>query len=100
MFFHGLWRIYCQYLFTHVFFTACGGIISGENGGVIENPGYPGVYPTSTNCTWTVVVRPGRTIRLSTEGFSLPAGSQGQCNADYVQVINLAMRGPSLYVRI
>ena len=39
--------------------ASCGGDIQGP-GGIILSPGFPELYPSSLNCTWTVEVSHGK----------------------------------------
>ncbi|XP_055956776.1 cubilin-like [Patella vulgata] len=62
--------------------TACGGSIEGQLTGVIKSPGYPGNYPANQNCSWTIKMVNGRTVRARFNGtFNLPGN-------DYVLLLN------------
>ncbi|NWY07496.1 CSMD1 protein, partial [Nothoprocta ornata] len=40
-----------------------------ESSGVILSPGYPGTYPNSQTCSWTIKVEPGYNISIYVEVF-------------------------------
>uniref|UniRef100_A0AAR2JXJ0 CUB and Sushi multiple domains 3a n=1 Tax=Pygocentrus nattereri TaxID=42514 RepID=A0AAR2JXJ0_PYGNA len=48
----------------------CGGDVRGP-GGTILSPGYPEVYPSSLNCTWTVEVSHGKGVQFIFNTFHL-----------------------------
>uniref|UniRef100_A0A8C1PHK2 CUB and Sushi multiple domains 3a n=1 Tax=Cyprinus carpio TaxID=7962 RepID=A0A8C1PHK2_CYPCA len=48
----------------------CGGDVRGP-GGIILSPGYPEVYPSSLNCTWTVEVSHGKGVQFTFNTFHL-----------------------------
>ncbi|KAK3532300.1 hypothetical protein QTP86_016064, partial [Hemibagrus guttatus] len=48
----------------------CGGDVRGP-GGTILSPGYPEVYPSSLNCTWTVEVSHGKGVQFNFNTFHL-----------------------------
>uniref|UniRef100_A0A8C1SG25 CUB and Sushi multiple domains 3 n=1 Tax=Cyprinus carpio TaxID=7962 RepID=A0A8C1SG25_CYPCA len=48
----------------------CGGDVRGP-GGTILSPGYPEVYPSSLNCTWTVEVSHGKGVQFTFNTFHL-----------------------------
>ncbi|KPP79510.1 CUB and sushi domain-containing protein 3-like, partial [Scleropages formosus] len=48
----------------------CGGDIRGP-GGTILSPGYPEMYPSSLNCTWTVEVSHGKGVQFTFHTFHL-----------------------------
>lgn len=43
--------------------------IRTESSGVILSPGYPGTYPNSQTCSWTIKVEPGYNISIFVEMF-------------------------------
>jgi len=43
--------------------------IRTESSGVILSPGYPGTYPNSQTCSWTIKVDPGYNISIFVEMF-------------------------------
>uniref|UniRef100_A0AAZ3NYA2 CUB and Sushi multiple domains 3a n=1 Tax=Oncorhynchus tshawytscha TaxID=74940 RepID=A0AAZ3NYA2_ONCTS len=48
----------------------CGGDVRGP-GGTILSPGYPEMYPSSLNCTWTVEVSHGKGVQFTFNNFHL-----------------------------
>uniref|UniRef100_A0AAY4CUY3 CUB and Sushi multiple domains 3a n=1 Tax=Denticeps clupeoides TaxID=299321 RepID=A0AAY4CUY3_9TELE len=48
----------------------CGGDVRGP-GGTILSPGYPEMYPSSLNCTWTVEVSHGKGVQFTFNTFHL-----------------------------
>ncbi|XP_053408750.1 cubilin-like isoform X2 [Mercenaria mercenaria] len=65
----------------------CGGVMRVNNG-VIQSDRYPNNYPANANCTWTVTVPAGRTIRLQFNNNFNIQGTQGSCSRDYLQLLN------------
>lgn len=51
------WKLLIVCMLCHA--ALCGGDVRGP-GGTILSPGYPEVYPSSLNCTWTVEVSHGK----------------------------------------
>lgn len=43
--------------------------IRTESSGVILSPGYPGTYPNSQTCSWTIKVDPGYNISIFVDMF-------------------------------
>lgn len=52
-------NVNCWFSHWSAFAALCGGDVRGP-GGTILSPGYPEVYPSSLNCTWTVEVSHGK----------------------------------------
>uniref|UniRef100_A0A668AKV0 CUB and Sushi multiple domains 3 n=1 Tax=Myripristis murdjan TaxID=586833 RepID=A0A668AKV0_9TELE len=50
--------------------ASCGGDIRGP-GGIILSPGFPELYPSSLNCTWTVEVSHGKGVQFTFHSFHL-----------------------------
>ncbi|KAJ8013388.1 hypothetical protein DPEC_G00052750 [Dallia pectoralis] len=50
--------------------ASCGGDVRGPSG-IILSPGFPELYPSSLNCTWTVEVRHGKGVQFSFYSFHL-----------------------------
>jgi hypothetical protein len=51
--------------------VGCGGILSGEEDGVITSPNYPNSYDRTSNCTWTIVAdHSGNALSHTTENHS------------------------------
>ncbi|CAL8260982.1 unnamed protein product, partial [Boreogadus saida] len=50
--------------------ASCGGDIRGP-GGIILSPGFPELYPSSLNCTWTVEVSHGKGVQFTFYSFHL-----------------------------
>ncbi|XP_061076047.1 LOW QUALITY PROTEIN: CUB and sushi domain-containing protein 3-like [Conger conger] len=48
----------------------CGGDIRGPSGTILS-PGYPELYPSSLNCTWTVEVSHGKGVHFTFHSFHL-----------------------------
>lgn len=57
LFIHFFIKICCN--FTRLLPALCGGDIRGPSGTILS-PGYPELYPSSLNCTWTVEVSHGK----------------------------------------
>lgn len=53
--------------------VVCGGSYSTQGGasGSFSSPGFPGRYPPSIRCTWTVTADPGSVVLLGLEQFQL-----------------------------
>ncbi|XP_077993791.1 cubilin-like [Glandiceps talaboti] len=64
----------------------CGGEITGESHGSINSPGYPGVYPHDTDCTWTITVEPGQTITVAFGTLALE--EHENCSFDYLEILD------------
>jgi len=62
----------------------CGGTLN-KYSGEFTSPGYPGYYPTSTTCEWTISVDYGFTIEITILDFWLEA-SGGSCIFDSLAV--------------
>jgi len=62
----------------------CGGTLN-KYSGEFTSPGYPGYYPTSTTCEWTITVDYGSTIEITIHDFWLEASS-GPCVFDSLAV--------------
>ena len=39
-----------------------GHLITGQTRGSLTSPGYPGRYPHNADCSWTILVEPGKTV--------------------------------------
>jgi cubilin len=63
----------------------CGGRLSGADHGTISSPSYPGVYPNSRDCSWTISVSPGSTIQFHFGLIALEDGGPN-CTKDYLQI--------------
>ncbi|KAK0145627.1 CUB and sushi domain-containing protein 3 [Merluccius polli] len=50
--------------------ASCGGDIRGP-GGIILSPGFPELYPSSLNCTWTIEVSHGKGVQFTFYSFHL-----------------------------
>lgn len=61
----------------------CGGELT-DNYGSINSPGYPGNYPTSRDCYWTVTVEPGLLITFAFGTLSLE--HHPDCNYDFLEI--------------
>lgn len=66
------------------YFSACGGYLR-EPRGRITTPGYPNNYVDS-DCEWIVIVRPGRTIRVTFESFDIYSDAGVNCVTDELLV--------------
>lgn len=42
------------------------------------------MYPSKSNCEWSITTAPGHRIKLTFEEFSVE--NDGQCNFDYIEV--------------
>jgi len=63
--------------------AVCGGVKRSVTAGMVA----VSQYPNNSNCTWTLQVQEGRTIRLSFQSMSIAgSGAQGNCEDDYVEV--------------
>ncbi|KAM3593822.1 uncharacterized protein V6R79_022582 [Siganus canaliculatus] len=61
----------------------CGGELTGSHGS-INSPGYPGNYPPSRDCYWTVTVEPSKLITFAFGTLSLEHHSD--CNFDFLEI--------------
>ncbi|KAL2085662.1 hypothetical protein ACEWY4_018982 [Coilia grayii] len=61
----------------------CGGELT-ESYGNINSPGYPGNYPPSRDCYWTVNVNPGLLITFAFGTLSLE--QHPNCNFDFLEI--------------
>ncbi|CAG7721293.1 unnamed protein product [Allacma fusca] len=76
--------------FNFTISTECGGIIRSMNGevGRITSPNYGhGNYDHSI-CFWVLIVRPGRTIKITFNDMNISAPPQGGCTTDYLVLRN------------
>uniref|UniRef100_A0A8C4TJD6 CUB domain-containing protein n=1 Tax=Erpetoichthys calabaricus TaxID=27687 RepID=A0A8C4TJD6_ERPCA len=61
--------------------SVCQGVvIRGLNRGVLESPNYPGLYPHSKHCNWTIEATVGNTVNYTFTAFSM----EPYCNYDYL----------------
>ena len=74
------------------FDSGCGGPLTSESG-FVYSPNYPNSYDPHDDCTWTISVQPGHTVKLQFLDFDLepsPAsardGSTQSCPYDYVAI--------------
>ena len=70
-------------IFYLLFYTDCGGILSGTSGN-ISSPNYPRFYPRSALCEWTITVNTNKTIEIVINDFILESSST--CQFDYLQI--------------
>ncbi|XP_060075561.1 cubilin-like [Ylistrum balloti] len=63
--------------------SACGGDFTAERGSFLS-PGYPSMYPPSTECVWTFTVSPGNRVMVSFSTFTLE--DSPSCNFDYLEL--------------
>uniref|UniRef100_A0A673AMU3 Cubilin n=1 Tax=Sphaeramia orbicularis TaxID=375764 RepID=A0A673AMU3_9TELE len=61
----------------------CGGQLTAPYGN-INSPGYPGNYPPSRDCYWSVTVEPGLLITFAFGTLSLE--THPNCNYDYLEI--------------
>ncbi|RUS68831.1 hypothetical protein EGW08_023407, partial [Elysia chlorotica] len=61
----------------------CGGVLSGDNG-IITSPNYPNPYSNLERCIWSIVVEPGKVVRLNFHEFQVEA--HPACDFDWVLV--------------
>ncbi|XP_061178089.1 cubilin-like [Saccostrea echinata] len=67
--------------------TGCGGIINGEEDGVIISPNYPNFYDRMNNCTW--LIRADHSDDRITLTFThMDVEELSDCTKDYVRVLN------------
>ena len=66
-----------------VFWTECGGELTDQYGS-INSPGYPGQYPHSRDCVWTVAAPLGR--RLQFQFAVLRLEHHDNCSYDSLEV--------------
>ena len=66
-------------------YSECGGMMSTEQG-MLASPNWPNSYGNNQNCSWTIVVTNGRTIRVTFNNNFNIDGTVSSCNGDYVQV--------------
>nr|VZI35148.1 unnamed protein product [Spirometra erinaceieuropaei] len=66
----------------------CRKYFKGEEG-TIMSPGYPKIYPPSSECTWNIEVPDGHTVNLTFNSFEVE--SHENCSNDYLEVYD----GPS-----
>ncbi|CAL8142101.1 unnamed protein product [Orchesella dallaii] len=72
--------------FNFTLTTECGGIVR-ETRGTITSPNYPNNY-VATNCIWKIVVRPGRTIRVTFNTIFEIYSAGGECVTDQLILRN------------
>lgn len=65
--------------------SVCGEELTAPYGN-INSPGYPGNYPPSRDCYWTVTVDPGLLITFAFGTLSLE--HHPNCNFDFLEVRN------------
>ena len=63
----------------------CGGLITGQTRGTISSPGYPGRYPHNADCTWTILVDPGKTVQFHFALLNIE--SHPDCGYDKLEII-------------
>jgi cubilin len=68
--------------------SGCGGQLSDESG-VITSPNYPGPYPSSTECIWTVQLAPGKRINVTIDDLNVE--SHSNCQYDVLEVSRYAV---------
>ncbi|KAF6018837.1 CUBN [Bugula neritina] len=61
----------------------CGFDVRNATIGTIASPGYPGNYPTSRTCIWTVRVAPGNTIQVTAPQIEIE--HHANCSYDYLE---------------
>lgn len=62
----------------------CGGLLDAADYGTINSPGYPGNYPHSRDCMWTVQVPLGKRIQFHFAFLSIEL--HPDCTYDYLRV--------------
>lgn len=63
--------------------TACGGSYHSPSG-MVQSPGYPGRYPSSRSCEWTITAPVHKQIALIFETFDV--GFSQDCSDDYLEI--------------
>ena len=63
---------------------SCGGLVTSE--GTVTSPGWPGVYPTSADCSWWIQPPAGRRARLTFTGFYILQEVNGSCKYEHLSV--------------
>ena len=66
--------------------SRCGGIITGQDHGIIQSPTDAEYYPHGTRCVWVVRTLPATIVRLAWMSFALEDSST--CDYDFVEVYN------------
>ncbi|XP_066158935.1 cubilin [Euwallacea fornicatus] len=63
--------------------SECGGELTAL-AGFISSPGWPKRYPLNTDCTWTISMGAGHTIKLDFTKLDIPESPS--CNLDFLEV--------------
>ncbi|XP_052697133.1 cubilin-like isoform X2 [Crassostrea angulata] len=73
--------------FKAQYVTGCGGILNGEDDGVITSPNYPNSYDMMSNCSW--LIRADHSDDRITLTFThMDIEEFSDCGKDYIRVLN------------
>ena len=62
-----------------------GHLITGQTRGSLTSPGYPGRYPHNADCSWTILVEPGKTVLLQFALLNIE--THPDCGYDRLEII-------------
>ncbi|XP_022089190.1 cubilin-like [Acanthaster planci] len=63
--------------------TGCGGIFEASSG-AFDSPGYPGIYPRNSDCTYIILALANQRVKLTFTSFNTE--SDDECEKDNVEV--------------
>lgn len=67
-------------------FAVCPHLILGETSGVITSPNFPLNYPENQSCSWQIIARKGKRVKLVIQ--SLEIQYCRACSCDYLEIEN------------
>ncbi|XP_076814750.1 IgGFc-binding protein-like [Clavelina lepadiformis] len=73
----------------------CGGRITGQQSGEFTSPNYPNDYPSSSDCTWSIVVNQGQIIEIVFTDIDVEF--QERCPFDYIEIYNGTNRNTGIH---
>lgn len=56
--------------------------------GTLQSPSRDSNYPPDLSCDWLITVPEGKIVKLSFDSFDLQSANWGQCEEDYVEVLD------------
>ena len=67
-------------------FAVCPHLILSETSGVITSPNFPLIYPENQTCSWQIIARKGKRVKLVIQ--SLEIQYCRACSCDYLEIDN------------
>ena len=67
-------------------FAVCPHLILSETSGVITSPNFPLIYPENQTCSWQIIARKGKRVKLVIQ--SLEIQYCRACSCDYLEIEN------------